>query len=198
MHEVQTSSCAEKKESVIQHVTIFNNLDRRSCALTPPDHAVYKFMNAFDHAWNYNRLPLVLKNTFEKHPEVWNDAEHRHMATGILLSMGTNMILDREDGDVNYEVERSLAQAILVIDYYEGDGSFKPAYNAAMMKGHLALPKPFGERDILKFYCKRLSCSCLKEKYKQARKTLPKMGRCYHCHKCFEPAASDSNISPCY
>jgi hypothetical protein len=96
------------------------------------------------------------------------------------------MILDREDGDVNYEVERSLAQVILVIDYYEGDGSFKPAYNAAMMKGHLALPKPFGERDILKFYCKRLSCSCLKEKYKQARKTLPKMGRCYHCHKCFE------------
>ena len=71
-------------------------------ALPPPDHAVYRFMNAFDHAWNYNMLPLVLKNTFEKHPEVWNDAEHRHMATGILLSMGTNMILIREDGDVNY------------------------------------------------------------------------------------------------
>ena len=37
-------------------------------------------------------------------------------------------------------------------------------------------------RDSLKFYRKRISCSCLKDMHLQARKTLPKLGMCRHCN----------------
>ena len=35
--------------------------------------------------------------------------------------------------------------------------------------------------DVLKFHSKRLSCACLKKIYSDARKTLPKVGKCFHC-----------------
>ena len=38
-----------------------------------------------------------------------------------------------------------------------------------------------GLRDALKFYSKRTPCSCLKSMRQEARKTIPKMGRCYGC-----------------
>ena len=37
------------------------------------------------------------------------------------------------------------------------------------------------KRDLLKFYRKRMSCKCLKRMHLNARKTIPKMGRCAHC-----------------
>ena len=37
------------------------------------------------------------------------------------------------------------------------------------------------ERDMLKFFSKRISCSCLKERHSVARRTLPKLGKCSHC-----------------
>ena len=43
-------------------------------------------------------------------------------------------------------------------------------------------------RDILKFYRKRTSCSCLKEMHLTARKTLPKVGGCYQCNNKMERA----------
>ena len=33
-------------------------------------------------------------------------------------------------------------------------------------------------RDLLKLYSKRITCSCLKKMYSEARKTLPKVGSC--------------------
>ena len=37
------------------------------------------------------------------------------------------------------------------------------------------------KRDALKFYRKRVSCKCLKRIHLEARKTMPKMGKCLHC-----------------
>jgi len=36
-------------------------------------------------------------------------------------------------------------------------------------------------RDVMKFYRKRMNCSCLKKMHLEARKTIPKMGKCDHC-----------------
>ena len=38
------------------------------------------------------------------------------------------------------------------------------------------------ERDVVRFLKKRISCSCLKNMYKQVKK-LPKVGTCYGCQK---------------
>ena len=37
-----------------------------------------------------------------------------------------------------------------------------------------------GERDQIRFFAKRLTCSCLKERYARA-KSEPKIGPCHHC-----------------
>ena len=41
-------------------------------------------------------------------------------------------------------------------------------------------------RDLLKLYSKRITCSCLKKMYSEARKTLPKVGSCESCAKVME------------
>jgi len=44
-------------------------------------------------------------------------------------------------------------------------------------------------RDALKFYSKRVSCSCLKSKHQKARRTIPKTGRCLNCNEEMERVA---------
>ena len=150
----------------------------------PHDHTVYRFMNTIDEEWKNNSLVAAMRNSFSKHPEVWNNDEHRQMTIGILLRMGTNMMLHRANED-KYKFQVSLvvtiAQAILLLECYGDKGNFEDAYNLADMKVHRSLPGHSGERDALKFYSKRLACTCLKEKYKLARRTLPKLGMCEHC-----------------
>ena len=41
-------------------------------------------------------------------------------------------------------------------------------------------------RDLLKLYSKRITCSCLKKMYSNARKALPKVGSCGSCDKVME------------
>ena len=173
------------------------------CVVPPFDHAVAGFMDTFVEAWNgesafeeewvQNNVNDALEATFEKHPDVWNDEVHRQMATGVLLSMGTNMILNSED---DYHIARRIGLTIVTLDCYEGTGDTTPlsrlamrerlndyqyATSVAMVKGVVFAAG--NGRDLLKFYSKRLSCSCLTEKYKQARKTLPKIGQCFHCNQ---------------
>lgn len=160
------------------------------CVVPPPDHAVAGFMNTFVEAWNgesafeedwdQNNVNDALEATFEKHPDVWNDEVHRQMAIGVLLRMGTNMILKSED-DYDIDIARRIGIIIVILDGYDGNGSYQHAANVAMVKGVIFAAG--NERDILKFYSKRLSCSCLTEKYKQARKALPKIGQCFHCRQ---------------
>ena len=46
-----------------------------------------------------------------------------------------------------------------------------------------------GRRDALKFFSKRVSCSCLKTMHQKARTTLPKLGRCTGCNRIKERVA---------
>ena len=117
----------------------------------------------------------------KKHPEAWNDAEYRQMTIDILLSVGTNTILHGTRPDNKYQTARGIGEAALLLECYDSD--FVGAHSVAIMKEHLSLPRGCGERDVLKFFSKRLPCSCLKEKHKEARKTLSKFGQCMHCQQ---------------
>ena len=91
---------------------------RRGCITLPPrDHAVFRF-----------------EKTIAAHPEVWNNAAHREMTIGALLSMGTNMILKGVDKD-NWYQKANIAGIIQALDCYDGKGDYKYAYSASNMKG---------------------------------------------------------------
>ena len=150
--------------------------------IPPPGHAVAKFMNTFEEALCGNHVFGVLSDMLHAHTGVWDSDEHRQMAIDVLLSIGTNMILHRDRIDT-YDHVRNIAQAILFIDCYDDKcNGNKYLLHGAVVKGPV-IANCGGKRDLLKFFCKRIPCSCLKEMYKEARKTLPKMGKCMHCNQ---------------
>ena len=158
------------------------------CAmLPPPDHAVSRFMNTFESLIRKDALHLM-KNMFEICPEVWKVNEHRQLAINLFLRMGTNLILSQ--GVDNRAVR--IARSILFLECYDGTDNFRHAFQDAMLKGSVYFHS-CGERDALKFYSKRLPCPCLKQQYKQARKSLPKVGLCVQCEKNMER----SNLMTC-
>ena len=162
--------------------------ERTSCThgcvvLPPPDHAVLRFMNSFEAktqcgAFQIFELSEVMEKTFKLHPEVWNNDEYRQMAISILVSVGTNLILRGANEEDNYSFEAQFALGILLLESYDG-GDFDGTTLRAVLKGSNVAKG--GKREVLKFYSKRLPCSCLQEKYKEAKKTLPKLGRCSYC-----------------
>lgn len=159
------------------------------CVIPPPDHAVSKFMNKlFDGALLSDSgedlfvgIWCGLAESFEEHPDVWKDVENRQVAVGVLISIATNMILDRGTlGNIGHVNERLQLMIIVFLDSYDGKGDYVHAIHGAMVRSP-ALCTSCGERDMLKFFTKKLPCSCLEERYKQARKNLPKMAECVNC-----------------
>ena len=53
----------------------------------------------------------------------------------------------------------------------------------------LAKLKGGGERETLRFYSKRISCSCLKERYSAVKALQAKTGTCSYCQKTVERSA---------
>ena len=157
--------------------------------LPPRDHPVSRFMATLEARYGRKiALVALLENLFTTHPEVWKNDEHRQMAIDILLSMGTNTILSTKGDEKNrFIMAWEVSFTSLLLDCYDGNGDFRYAYGCAQVKSPVYMNG--GTRDILKFYSKRLPCSCLKEMHKEARKTLPKMSKCVHCHKYLERAS---------
>ena len=115
------------------------------------------------------------------------------MLLDILLRIGTNLFLmdyairSRSIGiDALYiDVPLRIAELILSLEEYGKtkhiDSAFASRY-AASKRSYLSVPNVSStKRDILKFYRKRTSCSCLKEMHLKARKIMPKMGLCFGC-----------------
>ena len=140
------------------------------CVTIPPsNHHVCRFLNTkydlmktFTEEWvefDGRKVLMIAKKTFDLHPDFWNDAEHRQMAIAIMLRMGTNLSLDDGESDDDMAILRSqwyLANAILILDCYDGKGDLFYAYDVATMKRLRSLPQGFGKRDMLKFYSKRV------------------------------------------
>lgn len=150
------------------------------CASIPDSgHAVYKFIDAFGgfvqemKVRNSSELTASEKfaNLCEEHLEVWDDSRMGKMAIDVMLRVGTNAILSGDDQDMTSSY--TFSKGILLLEYYRSQCATAATMTAAM-KDRSA------DRDIIKFYLKRTPCSCLKQKYSQAKK-CPKIGVCYHC-----------------
>ena len=98
------------------------------------------------------------------------------MAANIFLSIGTNLLLEKQR--VNFLL---VSHAILFLENYDGESIVSTLNSRAVITKIRDISGSCSERDLLKFYRKRTTCSCLKKMHLEARKTLPKLGECSHC-----------------
>ena len=156
------------------------------CALiVSGDHLLSSFMDQFYIDLLFKKIPMdqVIRSTFVTHPQVWNNKSHRKLVIDILVRIGTNMFLgERSDFDMSGPV--CIAQAIVVLEHYNDTDDIESVMDKRMVRSKwrdIWLGGNSSKRDALKFFRKRTSCKCLKKMHLEARKTMPKIGKCYHC-----------------
>lgn len=108
----------------------------------------------------------------------------------MLLSIGMNST-EEEDSHTSWALD--IAKTISILEHHDGTDSLGAALNSrrATLKMLTLSTSSIisGRRDALKFFSKRVPCSCLKQRHQQARKTIPKIGRCMGCWEETERAA---------
>ena len=171
-------------EDEVRQITQCNH----GISLVIPDdnnHPVTNFIDAlFMYAAKYGEsndhlcARKYLKDTFTRHREVWDNERYREMAVDIFVVIETNVLLS--NGRVGY----FFAVAVVVLENYDGIGIISTLNSRVVAAKHRDLiggEMNTNKRDLLKFYRKRTTCSCLKKMHSDARKTLPKLGGCQHC-----------------
>ena len=166
------------------------------------DHPVVTFLNnfiihleghntTFTYDYNYT-IAEMLQATFKVHPQVWNDESYKNMAVDIMTSMGTNMLLAKGDTGVKTKMALNIARSIIILENYNGTGSYEAVSNSRVVQSkardlHTCVIS--SKRDALKFFSKRVPCSCLKKMHQEERRTIPKTGKCAGCNKEMERVA---------
>ena len=84
--------------------------------------------------------------------------------------------------DEGHGVPESTSTLIMVLENYDRTSVINSP-GVALKLRDLYFGGNTAKRDVLKFYRKRTSCSCLKKMHLEARKDIQKMGGCYHCLK---------------
>ena len=161
--------------------------------LTIPDdinHPVINFIDALVVYWVHNlhyhnnmNVGKYLQDTYTTHPQLWGNESYREMAVNIFIAIGTNFMLCNQR-------PQDEAKAIVALENYDGSSG---GFGGSVLYNRVAATKMRDihsgtKRDVLKFFRKRTSCSCLKDMHLEARKTLPKTGVCYHCKQVKERA----------
>lgn len=148
---------------------------------------ITSFMDDFTTRWlrAVRRSTIeIVTPTFQTHQQVWNDDSYKQIAINILTRMGTNMFLIKPQTTDNIAWAFCIAKTISVLDNHDGTDSLESVIygrEVATKLRDLDMSVSSGRRDLLKFYSKRVSCSCLNVMHQEARRTQPKMGRCDYC-----------------
>jgi hypothetical protein len=155
------------------------------CPFLPaPDHVVSLFMDAL---WDRSGVPKTpdsrfILDKFDNHGQVWDNSTLRKMSLDILLAIGTNFILDADDHGI--KLARRLTITIAVLEQYNGNGT--KDLHIAMCKASLVADDTCwgGDREIIRFFLKRISCTCLKAKYSLVKKLQPtRTSGCVICNQ---------------
>ena len=112
------------------------------------------------------------------HAKLWSNDNYRNMTTDILLIIGANLLLGSTITNVPAVIA---ASAIVFLENYKETMSVGEVFYCRGVGAKVRDIQGGNMRDLSKFYSKRLSCSCLKKMYSDARKTLPKVGKCDYC-----------------
>ena len=148
------------------------------------DHPVVRFMDIL-----FSGSAKNITSVIDSYPQVWNEDRYREMTVRSLIRVGTNMLFSE---DANVTGASTLARVIMLLEQYDGPDSVVAVMNSRrvqMKVRDLRIGTSSISRDALKFYSKRVSCSCLKSKHQKARRTIPKTGRCLNCNEEMERVA---------
>ena len=158
------------------------NRCNHGCPVLPaPDHAVSLFMDALwaDSFVEDKSAVDLLVDVIYNHQRVWDNATLRKMALDIMLAIGVNFIIFDK---VKHKSALYFAHAISILEQYNGngeDGFIVGVYKAIRVEHDLRCG---GEREIIRFFLKRISCSCLKATYSQIKESHPiRTGECFTC-----------------
>ena len=154
------------------------------------DHPVSKFMNDFSTYRSADNADFstvkMMRDILQTNPQVCNNNGCREMVVSILTSMGTNLLL-MQIGDKELEfLAIRIAKTLHVLENHDGGGSLEVVLHSqkvSMKRRDFGSPTGSSRRDALKFFSKRVSCSCLKVMHQIARETMPKTGICICCEK---------------
>jgi len=159
----------------------------------PDDHPVSAFMDQFYINLHHKDMSVSnnLRALFQSHTQILSNEIHRKLVLDTLVHIGTNMMLSQGQ----YDIENALcvAQSILALEHFEhcncqrsdcSDMNFVIKKRVVRSKWRDMDPELITNvRDGLKFYRKRTPCKCLKKMHLEARKTMPKLGKCDNCDK---------------
>jgi hypothetical protein len=154
------------------------NQCNHGCPVLPaPDHAVSLLMDAlWAGSFVQDKSEFdVLVMQFTIINEFGTNATLRKMALDIMLAIGVNCIMHR------FAYPLYIAHAISVFEHNgDGQNGFTLALCKAVRVDHDL--RCGGEREIIRFFLKRISCSCLKATYSQIKESHPiRTGECFTC-----------------
>ncbi len=110
--------------------------------------------------------------TMEEYADVWNDSTKMEVAMSCLLCEGTNFILKDK-----YDHASQIATAAR---YFEQHIAVVLEENQAMFRWNKLYEAHIADQNTLvKFFRRRIPCSCLDEKYEEVKK-ITEMGLCYN------------------
>ena len=152
---------------------------------------MYKFVDTFTKGvMNNVSFSENLQTLLTTMLKVWKEETLRNEAVGILTSIATNeMLHEYHYGTNSLSQAIWISKAIIAIENHDlsiNDDIVTILYHPPMASKFVNLstnPKASGKRDVLKFLSRRISCSCLKDMYRQARHTIPKSRHCSHCNE---------------
>jgi len=126
-----------------------------------------------------------VRDTLQRHIEAFNDSD-RKLAIDMLTLIGANLILHKSTAD--FVTVKEAAFAIMLLEKYGKFDDFYSLLNSRDITtkiGNLNIHKKNtnNNRDMLKFFRKRMNCKCLKKMHLEARKTQQKLGVCFHCNQ---------------
>ena len=162
--------------------------------LPADDHPVCKLLHSLlskEEGEPDHQRPLVddLMNSFKACSEVWKDDEHRSAVSDILATIVTNHVMH----EVQYKSDLTngiipLSSTIIILDSYDGGDNLHTtlcqpitSQKVTIFNNHHQADCNNIRRGLLKLLSKKNSCSCLKDLYAQARRTMPKLGFCRNC-----------------
>ena len=157
---------------------------RHGCGALPPKESdVSIFMDRYISE-SSDKISAIeyTSSVLKKSPQVVQDADMRKAARDILVTIGTNFLLNGN----NIIGATSITSAIALLEGYDDLSGGEYAYDSAYYCASPLMRDLAGgnERDIIHFYSKRTPCSCLQILY-ALYKSKPKVGQCFTCHRTF-------------
>ena len=135
---------------------------------------VYNYKNRQDGGAKILDCLVAAKNaTKDRYADVWNDSAKMEIVISILLSMGTQRILEG-----NYDSARNFALFARYLEQCTAVG-LKQTQALVNWPKIEQVSNPLEMHTLVKFFRRRIPCKCLDKKYKEVKST-PKMGMCYN------------------